>query len=85
MCISSHNDSTVITECREELFLCLHHNLSVFSIHLVRSTSVFRQSTYILTDVSTMAAESIRHSLLALDKLDVQLFDNVEFDGFNYR
>ena len=28
-----------------------------------------------------MAAEGIRHSLLALDKLDVQLFDNVEFDG----
>ena len=85
MCIFGHNDGMVVTQCTQELLFCPHniglHLASLIFIHLVRSTSVFCQSTYILTDVSTMAAEGIRHSLLALDKLDVQLFDNVEFDG----
>ena len=78
MGIGSHDDGTVITECREELLLGLDHYLVV---HLVGTTTVFGQSTYIFADVGTMATERVGHRLLALDELDVQLLDDVELDG----
>ena len=81
MNIASDDNSAVITQSREELCFSLDHNLSAFTVNLVRTAPVLSQSSGILTDIRSITAESVGHCLFTLYQLDVQLFNDMELDG----
>ena len=83
MNILSNNHGTIVTKSIEELGLSADKIdvLTQDRPNLVGTTSVISQTSDILTGVGSIAAEGVGHSLLTLDQLDVQLFDDMELDG----
>ena len=92
---SGSNDNGTVVAQRVEEFLLIGNAIVVSTIHFVRSASVvvettrevafveFTQVAVIVwsTRIIAIAAHLVRNGLLALDELDVQLFDDAEFDG----
>ena len=92
---SGSNDHGTVVAQRVEEFLLIGNAIVVSTIHFVRAASVVVETTrevafVELTQVAVIvwstrkiaiAAHLVRNGLLALDELDVQLFDDAEFDG----
>ena len=90
----SNDNSTVVAQCIQE-FLFVSNTIVVNAIDLVRSASVVVETTGEVTFVEftkiavifrsarkiAIAAPLVRNGLLALDELDIQLFDDAKLDG----
>ena len=81
MNIGCNDNSTVVTQGSQELCFSLDHDLSAFIDKFVSTAPVLSQSADILIDIRSITAESVGHCLFTLYQLDVQLFNDMEFDG----